>query len=98
MFDFSFWEISIVLVVTLLVVGPEKLPSLAANAGRLVSKAKRMMTSIRSDIESEIKAAELKEMLEKQQEEISHLRNIVNDTKTEIEDQIESIQDDQKQS
>ena len=98
MFDFSFWEISIVLIVTLLVVGPDKLPALASKAGRLISKAKRMMMSIRSDIEGELKAAELKEMLEKQQDEISHLRNIVNDAQSEIEEQIESIQDDKNRS
>ena len=98
MFDFSFWEISIVLIVTLLVVGPDKLPALASKAGRLISKAKCMMMSIRSDIEGELKAAELKEMLEKQQDEISHLRNIVNDAQSEIEEQIESIQDDKNRS
>ena len=84
MFDFSFWEFAIVLVVALLVIGPDKLPIVAAKAGRWVGKAKRMITSIRSDIEDELKAAELKEMLEKQQSEISQLRNILNDTQNEI--------------
>lgn len=43
-----------------------------------------MISSVRSDIENELKAAELKEMLEKQQSEISQLRNILNDTQNEI--------------
>ena len=84
MFDFSFWEFAIVLVVALLVIGPDKLPIVAAKAGRWVGKAKRMISSVRSDIEDELKAAELKEMLEKQQGEISQLRNILNDTQKEI--------------
>lgn len=84
MFDFSFWEFAIVLVVALLVIGPDKLPVVAAKCGRWVGKAKRMISSVRSDIENELKAAELKEMLEKQQSEISQLRNILNDTQNEI--------------
>ena len=61
MFDFGFWELAIIMVVALLVVGPERLPALAGQVGRFVGKARRMIASIRSDIESEIKAAELKE-------------------------------------
>ena len=88
MFDISFWELAIVVIVALLVVGPDKLPALAAKIGRWVGKGKRMMMSVRSDIESELKAAELKEMLEKQQSEISQLRNILNDTQTDTQQEI----------
>ena len=94
MFDFSFWELAIVLIVALLVVGPDKLPGLAAKIGCWVGKAKRMMMSVRSDIESELKAAELKEMLEKQQNEISQLRNILNDTQAETQQEIQKALDD----
>ena len=65
MFDFGFWELAIVLVVALLVVGPDKLPILAAKVGRWVGKTKRMIQTVRSDIESEIKAVELQEMLQR---------------------------------
>ena len=93
MFDFSFWELAIVLIVALLVVGPDKLPMLAAKIGRWVGKGKRMMMSVRSDIENELKSAELKEMLEKQQGEISQLRNILNDTHTENQKEIQKALD-----
>lgn len=91
MFDFGFWELAIVLAVALLVVGPDKLPMLAAKIGRWVGKAKRMVQNVRSDIESEIKAAELKDMLQKQQNEISELRSILNESKTSIEQEFESL-------
>ncbi len=93
MFDFSFWELAIVLIVALLVVGPDKLPALAAKIGRWVAKGKRMMMSVRSDIENELKAAELKEMLEKQQSEIAQLRNILNDTSAEAQQEIQKALD-----
>lgn len=101
MFDFSFWELAIVLIVALVVVGPDKLPIVAAKVGRWVGKAKRMMMSVRSDIEEELKAAELKEMLEKQQSEISQLRNILNDShadaQKEIQNALDSIPSDNTQ-
>ena len=85
MFDFGFWELTIVMVVALLVVGPERLPVLAGQLGRWIGKAKRVLSSIRSDIESEIKAAELQEMLKKQQGEIGELKEILKDTQRDIE-------------
>ncbi|MEM7401897.1 MAG: Sec-independent protein translocase protein TatB [Pseudomonadota bacterium] len=94
MFDFGFWELAIVMVVALLVVGPERLPALAGQIGRWVGKAKRMIESVRSDIESEIKAAELKEILEKQQNEIGELKEMLKDTKNEIEKDFNEIEKD----
>ncbi len=89
MFDFGFWELAIVGVIALLVVGPERLPALAGQVGRFVGKARRMIASIRSDIESEIKSAELKEILEKQQGEIGELKEMLQGTKNEIEKELD---------
>ena len=91
MFDFGFWELAIVLVVALIVVGPDKLPALAIKIRRWVVKAKQYMRTVRADIESEIKSAELKEMLEKQQSEISELRGMLNETSNEVQNSIANI-------
>lgn len=98
MFDFGFWEVAIVMVVALLVVGPERLPALAGQIGKWVGKAKRMIASVRSDIESEIKAAELKEILEKQQGEIGELKEMLKGTKNEIEKELDFENEDQGDS
>lgn len=96
MFDFGFWELAIIMVVALLVVGPERLPVLAGQAGKWIGKAKRVINSIRTDIESEIKAAELKEILEKQQNEIGELKEIIKDTKNEIEHEYDQQEGDRE--
>ena len=85
MFDFGFWELAIVGIVALVVVGPDKLPALAIKLGRFLGKLRRYFASVRADIESELKSAELKEMLEKQQSEISELRSILSETKQDVE-------------
>lgn len=86
------------MVVALLVVGPERLPALAGQIGKWVGKAKRMIASVRSDIESEIKAAELKDILEKQQGEIGELKEMLKGTKNEIEKELDFEDEDQGDS
>ena len=74
MFDFGFWELFLIMVVALLVVGPERLPGLARQVGLWIGKAKRFVNSVRSDIEREIRAEELKQILNQQQSEIDELK------------------------
>lgn len=54
MFDIGFWEVIIVTLVALLVVGPERLPGLARESVRFVGKPRRFVQSVRSDIEQEL--------------------------------------------
>jgi len=67
MFDIGFWEIAVIGVIALIVIGPEKLPSVARNVGAWVGKGKRLISSVQMDINREInKAEELKNLLEEQ--------------------------------
>ena len=70
MFDFGMWEIAIILVITLIVVGPEKMPALARKAGLYVGKFRKFVSKIKNDINSEIDAEELKEQLSIKNEEL----------------------------
>ncbi len=67
MFDIGFWELSLIAVVALLVIGPERLPGVARTAGRWIGTAKRFVSTVQSDINAEVgKADELKRLLEEQ--------------------------------
>jgi len=70
MFDFGMWEIAIILVITLIVVGPEKMPALARKAGLYVGKFRKFVSKIKNDINSEIEAEVLKEQLSVENEEL----------------------------
>ncbi len=85
MFDFGFWEFVIIAVVALIVVGPERLPGLARQIGTWVGKTRRFVNSVRSDIERELQAEELKEILNKQQGEIQELKGMLSRTETEVQ-------------
>jgi sec-independent protein translocase protein TatB len=66
MFDVGFWEISLILVVMLIVVGPERLPGLARKAGIWISKARRMVAEVKSEVDRELQLDELKHSISKQ--------------------------------
>ena len=60
MFDIGMGEIGLIAVVGLLVLGPERLPRVARTAGALLRKARNSWQSVRSDIERELAAEDLK--------------------------------------
>ncbi len=70
-FDFGLWEIVIIGIITLIVVGPEKMPALARKAGLYAGKLKKFVTKIKTDINNEIEADELKKRLSIKNEELS---------------------------
>lgn len=80
MFDIGFWEISLIFIIALLVVGPERLPRVARDVGLWVGKVRRYVAHVRSDIEREINAQEVRDMLEKPKE-LNDLYDVVEETK-----------------
>jgi Tat protein translocase TatB subunit len=60
MFDVGFSEIALVAVVALLVLGPERLPKVARTVGALVRRARSSWQGVRSEIERELAAEDLK--------------------------------------
>jgi len=86
MFDIGFWELGLIGVVALLVIGPDKLPGVARTTGLWVGKARRMVASAKAEIDQELKAEELKKIIDQQaQSNLSSLHEIVEDTKEAIE-------------
>ncbi len=61
MFDVSFWELMIVAIIALVVVGPEKLPGLMRTVGLWVGKARTAMSSLREEVEREVNAQGLRD-------------------------------------
>jgi sec-independent protein translocase protein TatB len=70
MFDIGFLELLIVGLVALLVVGPERLPGVARSAGKWIGKGRRMIAAVKLEIDKEIKAEELKEILAEQKKKM----------------------------
>lgn len=65
MFDIGFWEILLIAVVALIVVGPERLPRLIRVTGLWLGRAQASLQSIRNEISKELRAQELQDALKK---------------------------------
>jgi len=76
MFDIGFWELALIAVVALLVIGPERLPGVARTAGMWVGRLRRFVGTVKADIDREIKADQLKQILD-QQAKLTELQEII---------------------
>ena len=55
MFDSVGWgELAVLLILGILIFGPERLPKVAADAGRLVRELRRMASGVRQDLRDEL--------------------------------------------
>ena len=77
MFDFGFWELALVLIISLIILGPERLPVFASQLGSLFKKIKDFAHSVKSNIESESRMNDLKKIIEKQKEELSEFEDTI---------------------
>ena len=59
MFDIGFWEIGLIAVIALMILGPERLPLVARKAGMWIGKMKGMVNEVKTNINEELRAEEL---------------------------------------
>ena len=65
MFDIGFWELVLISVVGLVVLGPERLPHAIRSVSRFIGAAKSMANSVKDALSHELKVQELQENLRK---------------------------------
>lgn len=65
MFDIGFWELALISVVGLVVLGPERLPVAIRQISRFIHSAKSMATSVKDELSQELKIKELQDNLRK---------------------------------
>ena len=92
MFDIGFWELCLIAVIALLVFGPERLPGAARSAGLWIGRARRMVTSVKQDIDRELQLQELQEVRDSiRQSDQNGLHEFIEETKTDLGKINESI-------
>ena len=91
MFDMGFTEMMLIGIVALIVIGPERLPGVARTAGKYFGRLKRFMTTVKADVEQELRADELREILAQQQQELNSLKDTINDAGREIEKEASAL-------
>src|SRR5690606_40825572 len=66
MFGLDFFELVVIFVVALVVLGPTRLPGVARKVGRWIGKARAMARDFRQQLENEVTLDELNRMTEAQ--------------------------------
>ncbi|MGA9665614.1 MAG: Sec-independent protein translocase protein TatB [Gallionella sp.] len=91
MFDFSFSELMVIMVVALIVIGPERLPKVARTMGHLWGRAQRYVNGVKADIERDMAVEEYRQLQQKVQAAASELEQSVKDVKLTADQQLQQI-------
>ena len=82
MFDISFMEMLIVAIAALVVIGPERLPTVARQAGQWMSRMRRYIEDVKSDFSHQIDLAELKGIKNEVEDSARSLERGLNDARS----------------
>jgi sec-independent protein translocase protein TatB len=78
MFDVGFLELVVIMVLALLVLGPERLPKAAQSVGYWFGKARRYVEGMKAQVEAEFDSTEVKRLLHNQEVQIRELQSKLN--------------------
>ncbi|EEX35137.1 MULTISPECIES: Sec-independent protein translocase protein TatB [Vibrio] len=94
MFDIGFWELVLISVVGLVVLGPERLPHAIRSVSRFVGAAKNMANSVKDELSHELKVQELQENLRKAEK--MGMEDLSPELKSSVEELKQAAQDVQR--
>ena len=91
MFDIGFFELVLIAVVGLLVLGPERLPHAVRMGGAYLGRFRRAVADVRDEFEREVNLHEMQQRIKQQAEEsgLKESRESLVDLKNQLEQAIE---------
>ncbi|PMK04256.1 Sec-independent protein translocase protein TatB [Vibrio sp. 10N.261.55.A7] len=94
MFDIGFWELVLISVVGLVVLGPERLPHAIRSVSKFIGAAKGMANSVKDELTHELKIQELQENLKKAEQ--MGMEDLSPELKSSVEELKQAAQDVQR--
>lgn len=85
MFDFSFPELVVVMLIALVVIGPERLPKVARTLGHLWGRAQRYVNKMKSDIARDMELEELNQLQKKVRAEADTMQHLVRQVAADVD-------------
>ncbi len=98
MFDFGFSELVVVMLVALVVIGPERLPKVARTLGSLWGRTQRYINKMKSDISRDMDLEELKQLKNKMQGEADSLQRSVRQVTLDVDSGVAKLNRDLEQT
>ncbi|SFC06294.1 Sec-independent protein translocase protein TatB [Collimonas sp. OK412] len=94
MIDIGLTKLALIGVVALVVVGPEKLPTVARMAGSLFGRAQRYINEVKSEVSREIELEELRKMQQDVQEAASDIEQSIARSVSDTKDSLHAAWND----
>ena len=94
MFDISFFELLMIAIVALLVLGPERLPKAARFAGLWVRRARAQWHSVKDELERELAADELKRSLHSARQTLQETEQSIRAGGDAVKQEFEQVRDE----
>jgi sec-independent protein translocase protein TatB len=91
MFGVNFSELMVILVVALIVIGPERLPKVARTLGHLWGRAQRYINGIKADLARDMAIEEFRQLSQKVQQEAASAEQAVKRAGLSIEERAAEI-------
>ena len=98
MFDISFMELLVISMVALIVIGPERLPTVARTLGHLYGRCRNFVYRVRTDIHNEMRMEELKKMQSSVEETADSIENSVKQSIDQLKTTVNDVKAEEKLS
>lgn len=92
MFDIGFSEMVVLAVVALVVLGPERLPKVARQAGQWMGKLRRYVDDVKSDINRQMELSELRDLKTQVTDAAREIETSVQSTVSGMQSQFDDVQ------
>mgnify|MGYP000356535491 FL=1 len=84
MFDIGFWELAVIAVVALIILGPEKFPGMVRTVMSWIRKARELMSDAKTSLEQEVdKVNEIKQRIV-EETKIADIHRAIDETRSTV--------------
>lgn len=91
MFGVDFSELMVILVIALIIIGPERLPKVARTLGHLWARAQRYVNGVKADIARDMAIEDLRQLQQKVQREVMSAESSLKQTSQAIDQQVREL-------
>ena len=94
MFDISFTEMMVIAAIALVVIGPERLPKVARQAGQWITKMRRYVDDVKADFNRQVELSELKNLKSQVEEAARTVEGELKQSVSDAQSSLDSVRDD----
>ncbi|MEI7842294.1 MAG: Sec-independent protein translocase protein TatB [Gallionellaceae bacterium] len=94
MFDIGFSEILVIAVVALIVIGPERLPSVARTLGHLWGRVQRYVNGVKADISRDMALEEMRQVQQDVRQQVASTTDALALVEQELDQRMQKIDEE----